>query len=118
MDVSVVAPTATTGAMSEEEEEVADDGKTVSLAKGGATDIARIAGRVSLARETGGISLARIARKETQASLHCRRSQGETRTIIRTRGLGASRRHARSPASWAELGPQPLSASSSRLPAK
>ena len=71
-----------------------------------------------LAREAGGISLARIARKATQASLHCRRSQGQTRTATRTRGLGASRSRARSPASWAELKPQPLSASSSSFSAK
>ena len=60
--------------MAEEEEGTQDAGKTAALTKGGATDLARIAGRISLARETGGISLARIARKETQASLHCLRS--------------------------------------------
>ena len=37
--------------------------------KGGATNLARIAGRTRLAREAGGISLVRIARKGTQASL-------------------------------------------------
>ena len=52
-----------TGAKVEEEEGTQDAGKTAALAKGGATDLARIAGRGSLARETGGISLARIARK-------------------------------------------------------
>ena len=91
MDMSADAPSATTGAMAEEEEEVEDDVKTVAPAKGGVTDLARTAGRTSLAREAGGISLARIARKATQASLRCHRSQGETRTTIRTRGLGASR---------------------------
>ena len=96
---SADAPTATIEAMAEEEEEVEDDGKTVAFAKGGVTDLARIASRISLARETGGISLARIVRKEMQASLHCCRSQGETRTATRTRGLGASRSRARSPAS-------------------
>ena len=68
--------TATTGATDEEEEGTQDAGKTVALAKGGATDLARTARRISLAREIGGISLARIARKETQASLHYRRNQG------------------------------------------
>ena len=93
------APTAATGATAEEEEGMQDAGKTAAHAKGGATDLARIAGRISLARETGGISLASIVRKETQASLHYRRSQGEMRTIIRTRGLGASRSHVQSLAS-------------------
>ena len=82
------APSAAIGAMAEEEEEVEDNGKTVAHAKGGATDLARTAGRTRLAREAGGISLARIARKGTQASLRCRRSQGEMKTVIRTRGLG------------------------------
>ena len=45
MDMSADALSATTGAMAEEEEEVADDGKTVALAKGGVTDLARTAGR-------------------------------------------------------------------------
>ena len=56
------APSAANGAMAEEEEAVEDNGKTVALAKGGVTDLARTAGRTSLAREAGGISLARIAR--------------------------------------------------------
>ena len=85
------APSAATGAMAEEEEEVEDDGKTVALAKDGVTDLARTAGRTSLTREVGGISLARTACKVTQASLRYRRSQGEMRTVIRTKGLGASR---------------------------
>ena len=55
--------------MSKEEEEVEYNGKTVSLANGGVTDLARIAGRTSLAREVGGISLVRISRTATQASL-------------------------------------------------
>ena len=76
MCVPADAPSATTGAMSEEEEEVEDDGKTVALAKGGATDLARTAGRTSLAREAGGISLVRIALKATQASLLCHLSRG------------------------------------------
>ena len=101
-----------------EEEEVEDDGKTVALAKGGVTDLARTAGRTSLAREAGGTSLVRATRTATQASLLCRRNQGETRTITRMRGLGASGSHVRSPASWAELRPQPLNASSRSSPAK
>ena len=100
---STVAPTAVTGATVEEEEGTQDAGKTVARAKGGAINLARIAGKIRLARETGGISLTRIARKATQASLRCRHNQGETRTAIRTRGLGASKSHARSPASWAGL---------------
>ena len=118
MCVQADALSAMTGAMAEEEEEVEDDGKTVALAKGGVTDLARTDGRTSLAREAGGISLVRIALKATQASLRCRRSQGETRTAIRTRGLGASRIRARSHASWAGLKPQPLNASSSSSPTK
>ena len=118
MDVSADAPSATTGAMAEEEEEVEDDGKTVALAKGGMTDLARIAGRTSLAREAGEISLVRIARKATQAFLLCRHRQGGTKTNIKTRGLGASRSRAQSLASWAALRPQPLSASSSSLLAR
>ena len=108
---SAVVPTALTGATVEEEEETQDAGKTAALAKGGATNLARIAGRTRLAREPGGISLARIARKATQASLRCRRSQGEKTTTTKMRGLGASRSRARSPASWAELKPQPLNTS-------
>ena len=87
------APSATTGAMAEEEEEVEDDGKTVALAKGGVTDLARTVGRTSLAREVGGISLVRTALKATQASLLYHHRQGGMKTIIRTRGLGASRSH-------------------------
>ena len=71
MDVSAVAPSATIGAMAEEEEEVVDDGKTVALAKGGVTDLARTAGRTSLAREAGGTSLVRTVPTATQASLLC-----------------------------------------------
>ena len=69
MDVSAVASSGITGAMAEQEEEVADDGKTMALAKGGVTDLAGTAGRTSLARGPGGISLARIARRATQAFL-------------------------------------------------
>ena len=118
MDVSAVAPSATTGAMAEEEEEVEDDGKTVALAKGGVTDLARIAGRTSLAREAGRISLVRIACMTTQAFLLCRHRQGGTKTNIKTRGLGASRSRAQSLASWVACRPQPHSASSSSFLAR
>ena len=118
MDVSADAPSATTGAMAEEEEEVADDGRTVALAKGGVTDLVRIAGRTSLAWEAGEISLVRIARAATQAFHLCSHRQGGTKTNIRTRGLGASRSRVQSLASWAAVRPQPLSASSSSLLAR
>ena len=107
MGVSADAPSATTGAMAEEEEEVEDDGKTVALAKGGVTD---------LAREAGGISVVRIARTATHASLLYRHHQEGTKTNIKTRGLGASRSRVQSLASWAALRPQPLSASSTVCP--
>ena len=114
MDMSADAPSATTGAMAkEEEEEVADDGKTVALAKGGMTELARIAGRTSLAREVGGISLVRIALRATRASLLCHLHQGGMKTITRMKELGASRSRVQSLASWAALRPRPLSASSS-----
>ena len=106
---SADAPGATTGDMAEEEEEVANDGKTVALAKGGVTD---------LAREAGEISLMRIACTATQAFLLCRHHQGGTKTNIKTRGLGASRSLAQSLASWATPRPQPHSASSSSLLAR
>ena len=88
MDVLANAPSATTGAMAEEEEEVADDGKTVALAKGGETNLARITGRTSLARAPGGISLARTVRRVTQAFLRCLHRQEGMMTTTRTRGLG------------------------------
>ena len=69
-------PTAATGATAEEEEGTQDAGKTAAPVKGGATNLARIAGRTRLAREARGISLARIARKGTHASLRYRRNQG------------------------------------------
>ena len=118
MGVSADAPSATTRAMAKEEEEVADDGKTVALAKGGVTDLARIAGRTSLAREAGEISLVRIAHTATQAFLLCQHCQGGTKASIKTRRLGASRSHALSPAFWAELKPQPRSVSSKKFPVK
>ena len=116
--MSADAPSAAIEAMAEEEEEVEDDGKTVALAKGGMAGLARTAGRTSLARGLGGISLMRIARKATHASLLCHYRQGGMKTNIRTMGLGASRSRMLSLASWAELKPQPLSASSSSFLAR
>src|SRR4051812_17652821 len=115
---SAIALTALTGATAEEEEETQDAGMIAARAKGGATNLARIAGGTCLARGTGGISLVRIALMATQASLRCRLSQGGTKTAIKMRGLGASKSRAHSPASWAELKPQLLNASSSSLPVK
>ena len=63
----------------------------------------RIAGRTSLVREPGGIILARIARRATHAFLPYRHRREGMTTIIKTRGLGASRSHVLSLASWAEL---------------
>ena len=115
MDVLADAPSAATGAMAEEEEEVEDDGKTVALAKGGVTDLARITSWTSLAREAGEISLVRITRAATRTFLLRRHRQGGTKTNIRTRGLGASRSRAQLLASLAAPKPQPHSASSSSL---
>ena len=98
----------TIGATAEAEKEVEDDGTTVALAKGGVTGLARTTGRISLARGLGGISLVRIARKATQDFPLCHNHQEGMKTIIRTRGLGASRSHVQSLASWAALRPQPL----------
>ena len=103
--MSVDAPNATIGATAEAEQEVEDDGTTVALAKGGVTDLARTAGRTSLARGLGGISLVRIARRATQAFLLCHHHQEGMKTIIRMRGLGFSRSHVQSLASWAALRP-------------
>ena len=86
-----------------------DDGTTVALAKGGVT---------SLVRGLGGISLVRTALRATQAFLLCHHRQEGIMTIIRTRGLGASRSPVLSLASWVAPRPQPLSASSSSLPAR
>ena len=92
-DASVDAPSVMTGTMAEEEEEVEDDGVTEALAGSGVNDLARIAGRTSLARRLGGISLARIACRATQAFHLCHHRQEGMTTIIKTRGLGASRSH-------------------------
>ena len=88
---------------------------TEALTKGAVIDLTRTAGRTSLARGLGGISLARITRRATQAFLLCHHRQEGMTTIIRMRGLGASRIHVLSLASWVVLRPQPLSASSSSL---
>ena len=72
MDASVDAPSATTGATAEEEDEAEDAGTIVALARSGATGLAKIAGRTSLVRAHGGISLARTALRAMLVSLHCR----------------------------------------------
>src|SRR4051812_12489748 len=115
---SAVALTVLTGATAEEEEGTRVAGKIVAHAKAGATNLARTAGVTRLARGTGGISLVRIALMATQACRRCRLSQEGMKTATKTRGLGASKSRAQSPASWAEPKPQPLSAFSNSLPAK
>ena len=117
-DASVDAPSAATGATADADQEVEDDGTTVALDKGGMTCLARTAGRTSLARGLGGISLTRTTLRATQAFLLCHHRQEGMMTTTRTRGLGASRSHVLSLASWAALRPQPLSASSSSLLAR
>ena len=115
MDASVDAASATTGATAEEEDVVEDAGTTVALAMSGMTGLMRTAGRTSLMRVPGGISLARTILRATPDFLCCRHRQEGMTTTIKTRGLGASQSHALSPASWAELRPQPRSASSNNL---
>ena len=88
---------------------------TVAPARSGATDLVRTTGKISLARALGGISLAMISLRATPVFLCCHHRQEGTTTTIKTRGLGASKSYALSPASWAELKPQPLSISSSSL---
>src|SRR4051812_10817943 len=118
MDASVDAPSAATGATTEEEDEVEDAGTTAAPARSGATGLARTAGRTSLARTPGGTSLARTVLRARLDSLRYHHHRGGTMTITRMRGLGASRNLAPSPASWAALRPQPPSASSSSLLAR
>src|SRR3954469_18473575 len=96
---SAVALTVLTGAMAEDEEETQDAGKIVARAKGGATNLARTASGTRLTRGTGGISLVRITLMATQACRRCRLSQGGMKTATKTRGLGASKSRAQSPAS-------------------
>ena len=109
MGVSADAPSATTGAMAEEEEVVADDGKTVAFARDGVT---------ALARTAGWTSLVRTVPTATQASLLYRLHQGGTKTNTKTMGLGASKSRVQSLASWVAPRPQPHSASSSSLLAR
>ena len=111
-DASVDAPSATTGATAEEEDVQADTGMTVARARNGATGLMRTAGRISLARAPGGISLVRIVLRATPVFLHYLHHQDGMTTTIKTRGLRASRSRVLSPASWAELKPQPHSVSS------
>ena len=118
MGISADAPSATIGAMAEEEEEVEDDGKSVALAKGGVTSLMRTVGRASLMRALGGTSLGTIVLRATLASLRCHHHQEGTTTTTRTRGLGASRSLVPLPASWVALRPLPLIASSSSLPVR
>jgi len=108
MDASVDAPSATTGATAEEVDEVEDVGTTVGPAKSGTTNLTRIVGRNSFVRAPGGTSLMRIVLRATMVSLCRRRHEGMT-TINRTKGLGASRSRAPSPASWEALRPRPPS---------
>ena len=113
MDASVNAPSAMTGAMAKEEDEVEDAGTTAAPVKSGATGLVRTTGRTSLMRAPGGTSLVRTILREILASLRCRHHQERTTTTIKTRGLGASRNHAPSLASWVVLKPRLPSASSS-----
>src|SRR3954469_12221878 len=124
---SADALTVLTGATAEEEEGTRDAGKIVAHVKAGVTNLARTAGVTNLARTagvtrlargTGGTSLVRIALMATQTCRRCRLSQEGMKTATKTRGLGASRSLAPSPASWGELKPQPLNVSSSSLLAK
>ena len=115
MDTSVDASSATTGAMFEEEDEADVAGTIAAHARIGATGLARTAGKTSLVRAPGGINLVRTALRATPVFLRFLHHQEGTTTTIRTRGLGASRNRVLSPASWAELKPQPRSVSSSSL---
>ena len=72
MDASVNAPSATTGATAEEEDEAEDAGTTAALARSGATDLMRTADKISLARAPGGTSLARITLRATPVFLRFR----------------------------------------------
>ena len=117
-DASVDTPSTVTGATAEEEDVAEDAGTTVALARSGVTGLVRTAGRTSLVRAPGGINLVKTVLRAMLGFLRCCHHQEGTTTTIRTRGLGASKSCALSPASWAELRPQPLSASSSSLLAR
>ena len=97
---------------------VEDARMDATVVRSGATSLVRTTGRISLARAPGGISLVRIVLGATPVSLQYRYHQEGMTTTIRTRGLAASRNRVPSPASWAELKPQPFSASSSSLLAR
>ena len=104
------------GAMAEEEEEeVADDGKTVAFARDGVTALAGTAGRTGLAREAGGTSLVRATCMATHASLLCRLHQGGTKTNTKTMGLGASKSRVQLLAFCVAPRPKPHNAFSSSL---
>ena len=118
MGGSADAQSATTGAMAEEEEEVANDGKTVAFARGGVAALTRTTGRTSLAREAGGTSLVRTIPTAMQASLLFCLHPGGTKTNTKMMGLGASKSRVQLLASWVAPRPQPHSASSSSLLAR
>ena len=115
MDASIDAPSATTGATAEEEDVVADAGTTVAHASSGAAGLVRTDGKIILVRAPGETNLMRTALEATPASLRYRPHRRGTTTIIKTRGLGASKSLVPSPVSWVVLKPQPLSVSSSSL---
>jgi hypothetical protein len=106
-------PSATTVAKATEETAVEAAGTTVTPARTGAISLVRTAGRASLATALGVTSPARTVLTAMLAFLCCRHLQGEMTTTAKMMGLGASRSHARSLASWVVLRPPPLIASSS-----
>ena len=103
MGASIDAPSATTEDTTEDE--VEDAGTIAAPTRSGTTGLVRTVGRTSLVRAHGGTSLTRTALRAMLVSLHCRHHQGGTTTTSQMRGLGASRNHAPSPASWVELRP-------------
>src|SRR3954462_6435987 len=115
---SADALTVLTGVTTEEEEGTRDARKTAAHVQAGVTNLARTAGVTHLARGTGGTSLVRIALMATQVCRCCHLSQEGMKTVTKTKGWGASKTHAQSPASGAEPKPQPPSVSSRSLPTK
>ena len=99
MDASVNAPSATTGATTEEEDVVADAGMTMAHARSGATSLVRTTGRTSLAKVPGGISLATIVLRAMLASLRYHHHREGMMTTTKMTGLGASKSLVPSPAS-------------------
>ena len=73
MDALVDAPSAETGAMAEEVDEVEDVGMTAGPARSGVTSPARTVGRTSLVRAPGGTSLTRTILRAILVSLRCLR---------------------------------------------